>query len=52
LGAKPEKDNDFDSNDPMAWINRGLDLAEQGKHEEAIRAFDQAVELDPEDVDA
>jgi tetratricopeptide (TPR) repeat protein len=35
-----------------AAINRGIELAEQGKHDEAIAQFREAVRIDPDDADA
>jgi len=31
-----------------AWTNKGLALAQQEKYNEALQAFDEAIELNPE----
>jgi len=31
-----------------AWFNKGMVLDEQGEYEEAIKAYDKAIELNPE----
>jgi len=31
----------------MAWNNEGGSLQAQGKHDEAIQAYDKSIELDP-----
>ena len=37
----------LDSNDAESWSNKGSALGEQGKYDEAIKAFDEAIRLDP-----
>jgi tetratricopeptide (TPR) repeat protein len=37
---------------PMAWLDLGIVLADQGKNDEAISDFKQAIRLDPNGVDA
>ena len=32
---------------PLAWVNKGFLLAGQGKYEDAIAAYEHALELDP-----
>ena len=34
-------------NDAMAWNNKGHALDNQGKYDEAIKAYDEAIRLDP-----
>ena len=34
------------------WFNKGVDLYEQGKYEDALECFDKAIELDPDFSDA
>lgn len=34
-----------------AWFDKAFDLANQGKHAEAIKAYDKAIELNPQDPD-
>ena len=29
------------------WFEKGIDLTEQGNHEETLDAFDEAIEIDP-----
>ena len=36
----------------MAWSNKGNALGKQGKYDEAIKAYDEAIRLDPKDADA
>ena len=36
----------------MAWNNKGAALAVQSKYDEAIKAYDEAIRLDPNDADA
>lgn len=49
-----EIDNDFSilrlsvGDNAMDWNNKGLALANQGKYEEAIQAYDEAIRCDPE----
>jgi len=31
-----------------AWLNKGVALKQQGKHEEAIKAYDIAIEIYPQ----
>ena len=35
-----------------AWYNKGVALNDLGKYDEAIKAYDRAIELNPEDSDA
>lgn len=45
-----EKDNNYIKNIPnnaLAWNAKGFALAELDKHDEAIKAYDHAIELDP-----
>jgi tetratricopeptide (TPR) repeat protein len=39
-------------NNARAWYNKGVALAIVGKHEEAMRSYDNAVEIQPECYDA
>jgi Flp pilus assembly protein TadD len=32
------------------WNDKGIDLAEQGKYNEALQAFDKAIEINPKDA--
>ena len=32
---------------PTAWNNKGIALYGQGKYDEAIKAYDEAIRLDP-----
>ncbi len=32
----------------MAWNNKGLALKAQGKYDEAIKAYDKAIEINPQ----
>ncbi len=32
----------------MAWSNKGLALKAQGKYDEAIKAYDKAIEINPQ----
>jgi tetratricopeptide (TPR) repeat protein len=34
------------------WNEKGCDLGDQGKHQEAIKCFDKAIEIEPNDIDA
>jgi len=34
-----------------AWINKAHDLYNNGKYDEAIKAYDNAIELDPQNAD-
>ena len=34
------------------WNNKGSALADQGKYDEAIQAYDRAIELEPKNIDA
>lgn len=43
---KPIKDLD----DPQAWFLKGIALAVDGRHREALEAFASSVELDPDDA--
>ena len=36
----------------VAWSNKGAALDDQGKHDEAIKAYDEAIRLDPNDANA
>ena len=36
----------------MHWNGKGIVLSEQGKYDEAIKAFDRAIELNPQYADA
>ncbi|NYT02918.1 MAG: tetratricopeptide repeat protein, partial [Methanosarcinales archaeon] len=38
----------LDPEHAVAWNNRGLALASQGRYDEAIQAYDEALRLDPE----
>ena len=42
-------DNPKDSKD---WYNKGVDLGRSGKFDEAIKAFDKAIEINPKNIDA
>ena len=35
-----------------AWVNKGFALIRQSKYDEAIKAFDKAIELNPQYADA
>ena len=37
---------------PQAWNNKGNALNYQGKYDEAIKAYEEAIRLDPNYVDA
>ena len=37
---------------PIAWNNKGIALDSQGKYDEAIKAYDEAIRLDPNYADA
>ncbi len=37
----------MDPNYSLAWNNKGFILYEMGKYEEAIQAYDKAIEIDP-----
>jgi tetratricopeptide (TPR) repeat protein len=41
----------FKRGEESAWVNRGFDLAKHGKFQEAIEAFEKALELNPRDVE-
>lgn len=48
--AKTEKENPViipATQDALAWNNKGSALSALGKHEEAIKAYDEAIRLDP-----
>ena len=34
------------------WIDKGIELYKQGKFEEAVKAFDKAIEIDPQNAGA
>ncbi|HON37088.1 MAG TPA: tetratricopeptide repeat protein, partial [Methanothrix sp.] len=34
------------------WYNKGIDLDSQGKYDEAIQAYDKAIEIDPQYTEA
>jgi tetratricopeptide (TPR) repeat protein len=34
------------------WLDKGLALYDQGKYDEAIQAYDKAIEIDPQNADA
>ena len=36
---------------PIAWNNKGNALYDQGKYDEAIKAYDEAIRLDPKYAD-
>ncbi len=38
----------IDPFDAYAWNNKGVALSALGRHEEAIRCFDKAIEIQPE----
>ena len=35
----------------MVWNNKGLALNSLGKYDEAIKCYDKAIEIDPDDAD-
>ncbi len=39
-------------NTPVAWVEKGLELYKGESYEEAAQAFDRALELEPENLDA
>jgi tetratricopeptide (TPR) repeat protein len=42
-------------NDPLSeanWYNKGIALYDQGKYDEAIQAFDEAIEINPQNANA
>jgi protein O-mannosyl-transferase len=39
-------------NNTRAWYNKGLALAKAGKHEEAVKSYDRAIEIKPEFYEA
>ena len=38
--------------DEKAWFNKGVDLAKLKRYEEAIEAYEKAIEINPKDDDA
>ena len=36
----------------MAWLDLGIVLADEGKNDEAAQDFEQAIQMDPNGVDA
>lgn len=34
------------------WCNKGIALADQNEYDEAIKAYDEAIRLDPDDAEA
>jgi tetratricopeptide (TPR) repeat protein len=40
------------NNNSQDWVNKGVDLTDLGKYDEAIKAFDKAIELDPKNANA
>lgn len=46
------KATELDPKNAFAWFNKGNNLAELGKHEEAIQAYEKTIELNPKDSDA
>lgn len=49
---------DITNNEPIGqqtakdWFNKGVDLDDQGKYDEAIKAYDEAIRLNPYDANA
>ncbi len=39
-------------NTAIDWVSKGNAFRKQGKHDEAIKAYDEAIRLDPNDADA
>jgi tetratricopeptide (TPR) repeat protein len=38
----------INESDPVAWCNKGHDLYSLGNYDEAIQAFDKAIQINPE----
>ena len=39
-------------NDSSSWACKGIALDNQSKHDEALQAFEKAIEINPQSVDA
>jgi len=39
-----------ETNDANTWFLRGLALLNLGKHEEAVKCFDEAIKINPNDA--
>ncbi len=46
------EESDYNTKNAEAWNYRGIQLAAQGKYDEAIKAYDRAIELDPKQAEA
>lgn len=47
-----DRTTETDSMDSDEWYNKGIDLTNSGNYEEAIKAFDKAIEIDPQNTGA
>ena len=52
LSRPPTDGNINTTQDAYAWYNKGLALNSAGKYDEAIKALDKAIEIDPNDATA
>lgn len=42
----------MDSQNALAWRSKGVAFGEQGNYDEALKAFDKAIEINPLDAKA
>lgn len=50
--TEPNKKQGTNKESADTWCNKGVTLGELGKHEDAVKCYDRALEIDPDFADA